>query len=769
MNESCDIQQQKDELERLLAARERYIQDLLNSFSWRITAPIRWLNSRLFHLGGKQGRKPVHAHTAAAVPNDFLPTLLSRQDQNSVYSRSTQVDVIIPVYDAYDCTTDCIHSVFRNSANCHLIIINDASGDPRIAAFLSELRAVPELDISLTILTNETNCGFVKSVNRAFTHTRNHFVILNSDTVVPPGWLDRLTAPLFSLEHVATVTPFTNAGVICSFPEFCVDNDLIPGLTLAAQDAFFRDYGPAEPVAIPTGVGFCMAFNRKAVSQLGLFDEHAFPRGYGEENDFCMRALKAGWYHVMVGNLFVYHRHGASFGTGEKKRLIEQGEQQLAARHPEYGNLIREFMDRDPLRPVREALKLLMQCKRAPQGTVVALLDHDLGGGANYYSEHLAQRLVAASCSVIHLKMNPDTGLVRITLKTVEQGESLSIAAPTADHLHRLLQLCEVGSIVVNELVGWPTPPELFRALAKSGIPYTVLLHDYFPVCPNWNLLDPAGRFCGCCADTSRSSRCLQGNAVSGAYTLYGDRYTDISAWRAAAAEYLAKARAIICFSEASRRILLDRYGTLPAAVVVEHAVSFPGSGIGRLRSLKDGVLRVGVLGCAGVSKGATIVEQLAAHPALSDLPVELVVLGDATTVSLARLSTYARITLHGRYRREELASLVDRYDIQVMLIPSIWPETFSFTVSEALLLGCPVVCFDLGAQAERVKRYDSGIVVAEVSAEAVLGAFANLVAQPARVAEMSHNALNYSPPSADDHFTQIFRLMGIPPAERAR
>jgi len=757
-----DIQQQKEELERLLAARERYIHDLLNSLSWRITAPLRWLNSRLLRIGSNKGRIQVPAQKCAGITNIYLPELLGRQDQERCSARPVPVDIIIPVYNAFESTKVCLASVLRNSENCHIIVINDASSDQRIAGFLKGMSEVPGKRISLTILTNETNLGFVQSINYAFTHTHSHFVILNSDTIVPPGWLDRITAPLFAREHVATVTPFTNAGVICSFPEFCADNELAHGLDLDSQDAFFRDYGPQEPIAIPTGVGFCMAFNRRAVSQLSLFDEQAFPRGYGEENDFCMRALKAGWYNVIVGNLFVYHRHGTSFGTNEKKRLLELGEQQLAVRHPEYGNLIREFMDRDPLSSVREALNLLMLCNGVPHGKVVALLDHDLGGGANYYSEELARQLVAASFCVLHLKMNPDTGLVRIICKLTDETQTVIIPAPPADQLGRLFTLCAVGSIVVNELVGWPAPLELFRMLPFGGIPYTVLLHDYFPVCPNWNLLDISGHFCGCCKDDNLSQRCLHRNEMSGAYTLYGDCYADLKVWREVVKESLAKARAVICFSEASREILAETYGNIANSVVIEHAVSFPGTGAGRLRSLVDGVLRIGVLGCSGMSKGAGIVAQLAAHPSLASLSVELIILGEAAELALPKHCNPAQFKLHGRYRREELAALVEHYGIQVMLIPSIWPETFSYTVSESLLLGCPVICFDLGAQAERVKRHNSGLVIQEVSADGVIGAFASLLENPHRVEEMSRNALHYSPPSADDHFAKFLLTTDI-------
>ena len=63
------------------------------------------------------------------------------------------------------------------------------------------------------------------------------------------------------------------------------------------------------------------------------------------------------------------------------------------------------------------------------------------------------------------------------------------------------------------------------------------------------------------------------------------------------------------------------------------------------------------------------------------------------------------KLFVHGKYSRPQLPGLLEKYGVSVILIPSVWPETFSFTTSEALLLGYPVICFDIGAQAERVKQ----------------------------------------------------------------
>lgn len=426
----------------------------------------------------------------------------------------------------------------------------------------------------------------------------------------------------------------------------------------------------------------------------------------------------------------------------------------------------RTTSDRAPLSSVRETINFLIACRKEFAGSVIALLDHDLGGGANYYSDALANRFVAASYRVLHIKMNPDTGRVSIHLRSTDLSQVVVIDTSSMVQLDRLLDLFSVEMIIVNELVGWPEPLEQFRLLARGRLPYAVLLHDYFPICPNWNLLDAGGHYCCLCNDELLAQRCLSRNISSGAYTLYGDTYADIKLWRESAAAYLTAARAVVCFSEASRRILTEAFSWLTNPVVIEHSVSFPGVGNGMVRKLTGGVLRVGVVGCSSLGKGAGILASLLKCSALSDLPVVLTILGETAELDLPKQQSARQVVFHGRYRREEMAQLVERYHIQVVLIPSILPETFSYTVSESLLLGCPVICFDLGAQAERVRRFNCGVIVPEASADALIDTFTSLLTNPEQVEAMSRNALRYLPPTEDEHFAEIFRVTGLSAGE---
>ncbi|MFC7694964.1 glycosyltransferase family 2 protein [Paeniroseomonas aquatica] len=94
--------------------------------------------------------------------------------------------------------------------------------------------------------------------------------------------------------------------------------------------------------SVPTGNGFCLYIRRTCLDAVGAFDTAAFPRGYGEENDFCMRAGRAGFENLVDDRTYVWHRRSASFGQSRFAHM-EAGRAVLATRYPEYASMVRMF------------------------------------------------------------------------------------------------------------------------------------------------------------------------------------------------------------------------------------------------------------------------------------------------------------------------------------------------------------------------------------------------------------------------------------------
>ena len=233
------------------------------------------------------------------------------------------VDIIIPIYNAFEYVQRCIESVYRNTNQSYnLFLINDCSSDDRVFSFLEQLRhesRPPQLK-QLIIIHNQENEGFVKSVNKGLLLSENHVILLNSDTEVPPNWSIRLLSPILLTNNIASVTPFSNSATICSFPNIFENNPLPFGMNVDEVDGIFKKYSSNEPIEIPTGVGFCMAMSRNALKGIGYLDDQTFGKGYGEENDWCRRAIKVGFKNVLIPTLFVYHKDGMSFNEDPLNR-----------------------------------------------------------------------------------------------------------------------------------------------------------------------------------------------------------------------------------------------------------------------------------------------------------------------------------------------------------------------------------------------------------------------------------------------------------------
>ncbi|RFF29044.1 glycosyltransferase family 2 protein [Wenzhouxiangella sediminis] len=257
--------------------------------------------------------------------------------------------VVVPVFNAPDATRRCLAALESTlDRRQPVIVIDDASDDP----------AIPELFASLprnwTQVRNESNLGFVASANLGMTMaTGQDVVLLNADTQVTPGWLTALERCARGNDRIASVTPLTNNGEIASIPEFCRPNPWPNDPERWATAC--RESGPALYPEVPTAVGFCMFMRRAAIDEIGLFDEAAFGRGYGEENDWCMRAIEAGWRHVICDDAYVAHEGGASFGPLGLKPGGEAMET-LLARYPDYMDRVRAFIEADPLANRRQAI-----------------------------------------------------------------------------------------------------------------------------------------------------------------------------------------------------------------------------------------------------------------------------------------------------------------------------------------------------------------------------------------------------------------------------
>ena len=628
------------------------------------------------------------------------------------------IDIIIPVYDGYKYLEALFDSLEKHTTAPHrLIVVNDASPDERVKPYLEQrLKAHP----TSLFIDHKDNRGFVKSVNEAYSNITNDFVILNTDTELPAFWLERLMYPIVKMDRVASTTPFTNSGQIASFPNFVEDNEIFEKLSVEELDRAFRSVNPVNFYEeVPTGVGFCMGVNYQLTQEIGFFEEDEFGRGYGEENDWCQRAIKHNYRNFMVPNLFVYHKHGGSFSLEDKIKLMKENAVKLLDKHPNYDKDVSEYVKRDPHYNLR---KILVVTASSRKGGMHVILDHSLGGGANLYSRDLIENYKAQNKKVLYITYDFYSNSYNLYFYYKSYDFEFTIA--NLDGVERFLEELTIEEIFVNSLVSFRDTERLltmiktFQDIHNSRL--VVPMHDYFPVCPNFTLLNEKVEFCEVPSLESCKS-CMKSNDLE--WKTFGNANANVKVWRDNWLQLLEASSQIICFSNSSKNIVLKAYQNLneEKIVVKPHTVA-PLQKVDIEPKVSRDRVTIGVLGAINQAKGAGILKSLVKVIENRGLNIDIVLIGE-----ISEYIDSKHFKLTGRYQREELPNLVKEHNIDIFLIPSICPETFSYTTQEIMMMDMPLMVFNLGAPAERVEEYAKGVVLDKDYIESIVKYIATL------------------------------------------
>lgn len=293
----------------------------------------------------------------SAIRQPVTPTSEDWQKLKETWKASEDVpvvDVLVPVYRGFAETMRCLYNVllFEQKTPYRLVVVDDCSPDAELKAAIQGLSAQGLFDRHQT----RENLGFVGACNLGLAlHTDRDVVLLNSDAEVYNDWLDRLRIAAYRNPKTASVTPFSNNATICSYPYFIRDNIDCLEIDDASLDLLAKSINSNAEVEIPTGVGFCMYVRRACLAEIGFLDKENFGKGYGEENDLCMRAIAAGWRNIIAPNVFVRHYGATSFGDTKTER-IRAAIKVIERLHPTYSKLVDKFVKKDPIRPFRENL-----------------------------------------------------------------------------------------------------------------------------------------------------------------------------------------------------------------------------------------------------------------------------------------------------------------------------------------------------------------------------------------------------------------------------
>jgi GT2 family glycosyltransferase/glycosyltransferase involved in cell wall biosynthesis len=276
-------------------------------------------------------------------------------DSRVAAAQEHAIDVVVCVHNALAAVEECLGAVERHrSVRQRLIIVDDGS-DARTADYLASFS---EGRNWVTLLRNDSASGYTKAANRGIAaSTGDLVVLLNSDAVVTERWADKLADAVFTTPGAGIVGPLSNAASHQSIPDHrgtssqSAVNVLPPG---KSPDDLNRECErwtiDGLLPRVPLVHGFCFGITRAVINVLGGFDDARFPRGYGEENDYCLRAVDAGFGCVVATHTYVYHSKSKSFQEQERVALMRAGAKEVRRLHGERRvNRAVKSMDANPL------------------------------------------------------------------------------------------------------------------------------------------------------------------------------------------------------------------------------------------------------------------------------------------------------------------------------------------------------------------------------------------------------------------------------------
>ncbi len=686
--------------------------------------------------------------------------------------RSALLDIAIPIYRGADVLRQCLDSLLPTlSAGDRVWLLDDASEDAEVSACLS---AFASQWPHTRIVVNPQNLGFVGTSNRAFELTTRDIVLLNSDTVVTPGWLEHLQACLQRNPQAGIVCPLSDRATLLSVvPEAA-------GVS-PARLASLAGGTSLGDMPLPTAVGFCMLIRRELLLRLGGFSE-VFAPGYGEENDLSMRALRAGWEILAADRAVVLHHSGGSFSAQRRSGLQRDHQARLDRIWPEYGPLVRSWWRQNPLRAKAEQLAAAVAAGQPAETDaghktrepVVHVLHRQYHvGGTERVTRTLIRALNPRYLNLLIYPGETAGAWCDMEPRASELCRELMlnqrwirprnrIAGYAADlscsHSEQALARVVLGSnakvVHFHHMLQWDSLllPELARRL---GCRVVISVHDFWFNCPVHNQLEHStGQPCGrrhaapdqrctaCLLDHARDSG-APGQAGSPDYgtqrmvTYIQGRYELMhrmlqTADRVLVPSHFIRNKLLAAYPmEHTSHILIQPQGVmLPKLIdqrsdyVAAETSAGPADAAGtgsaataaRVHRPAAGGLVVAYFGGDQVLKGAALVLAMARH--LAEQPawnsVRFRIYGRIKAFDQGTLPP--NVELRGFYNPDDVSQAMRGVDLA--LIPSYYEESFSMVASECWAHQVPVLASNRGALQERVLPGINGWLVNDMRPE---------------------------------------------------
>ncbi|QQS54593.1 MAG: glycosyltransferase [Candidatus Competibacteraceae bacterium] len=299
---------------------------------------------------GQQTANQFSLHNTARDIGGILEEIHAQRSQEvEIRCSDSTRNIIVPIYNEIHVVKLCLESIVKYTELPYRVFLVDDCSDQYTAQYLKNFAHEYE---HFNYLRNEQNLGFVGSVNVGMRATPSgDIILLNSDTIVTPGWLNKLTRCAQSDDKIGIISPLSTRS---SHLWVKINpGDSIFDTASAIEKISNRDYPD-----IVTPEGWCFYIKRNVYEHLGGFDP-VFGRGYCEESDYCMRAFANGYRTVCCDDTFIFHEGMVTFKE-ERGPRYEKNRAIFDQRwKPLYQKIYPEFLADNPLGYLRNKYGLL--------------------------------------------------------------------------------------------------------------------------------------------------------------------------------------------------------------------------------------------------------------------------------------------------------------------------------------------------------------------------------------------------------------------------
>ena len=615
-------------------------------------------------------------------------------------------DVIIPIYNALDYVKKCIDSVRKNTdlKENRLILIDDKSPDTKVKEYLNQLKAEISSE-NIIILYNEENLGFVGTVNKGMQYSNSDVLLLNSDTEVSENWLERMKKCAYSEKNVATVTALSNNATLASVPVGLQANELPKNMSFDTYAKVVAENSIRRYPQLPTAHGFCMYIRREAIENVGCFDAATFGKGYGEENDFSYRCMDFGYKHLLCDDVIVYHKESQSF-TESKKDLIENNLKILQKRYPSYVSKTDLWLKRFPIKDICQNVTYSINLYERKN---ILFIVHDWSniddnvGGTTLHCLDLIQALrteynvhvLAPEGNIykVHSYFENDEEILKFNRIHNNAGLTNLYDKDYGKLVEKIIDGLNIDIIHIHHMIGHYFDIVDVAKEKKLKIIYTI--HDFYCLCPSINMLYNMEK---CCLyiDNKNCKECLNNKL--------GINNNIINTWQMRWKKFLQDMDVVLTPSKSTKEIIENVYSDVDC-LAIEHGIN-----INKVNSNLnyDDNMNIAFVGVMAKHKGAEVVQNLIKN--IKDDNITFHLFGDSEYPSLKKDTKNYKY--HGRYKRDNLPKLLKENNIHLVCNLSIWPETYSYTLTETISCGVPVLSYNIGAVAERIEKNGFGWTV---------------------------------------------------------